>query len=129
MIPIAYWRNRQRYYNLVGSRCESCGKEFFPPVHVCKKCGSTKLKDKPMPKEGKLISYTILTEPAEEFKLYAPIYLGLIELTNEVRILGMITDIKEEDIHIGMKLRATIRKLTEDPAGGLIYYGYKFIPI
>ncbi len=129
MIPIAFWRNRRRYYNLIGNKCKSCGKEYYPPVHICKKCGSKDLVDWEMPKEGKVISYTILLEPAEEFKPYAPIYLGLIELTNGVKVIGMLTDVRKEDIRIGMKVRATLRKLTEDRDGGQIFYGYKFVPV
>lgn len=126
MIPIAYWRNRKIYTRLMGSRCKSCGAEFFPPVKVCKKCGSKDLEQVEMPKTGTIISYTKLTEPPVDFKDYAPIYLALVRLDNGVTVLGQIADAESEEIAVGRKVVATIRKWTEDGESGVIYYGYKF---
>lgn len=129
MQPISYWRNRERYYRLLGSRCRRCGKEAFPPVHVCKKCGSTDLEEVEMPKTGKLLTYTVLREPAEGYREFTPIFLGFIELDNGVRIVAQLTDVREDEIKIGMHVRAVLRKLTQDGDDGLIYYGYKFVKV
>ncbi len=126
MIPIAYWRNRKIYTRLMGSRCKSCGAEFFPPVKVCKKCGSKDLEQVEMPKTGTIISYTKLTEPPVDFKDYAPVYLAIVRLDNGVTVLGQIADAESEEIAVGRKVVATIRKWTEDGESGVIYYGYKF---
>ncbi len=126
MIPIAYWRNRKLYTRLVGSRCKRCGAEYYPPVKVCKKCGSTEMEEKEMPKTGTIISYTKLTEPPVDFKDYSPIYLAMIRLDNGVTVLGQLADAESEEIKIGARVMATIRKWTEDGQGGIIYYGYKF---
>ena len=126
MIPIAYWRNRKIYTRLMGSRCKSCGAEFFPPVKVCKKCGSKDLEQVEMPKTGTIISYTKLTEPPVDFKDYAPVYLAIVRLDNGVTVLGQIADAESEEIAVGRKVVATIRKWTEDGESGIIYYGYKF---
>ncbi len=127
MHPIPYWRNRERYYRLLGTRCKKCGKEAFPPVHVCKECGSTEVEEVEMPRTGKLVTYTILKEPAEGYRQFTPIYLGLVELDNGVRMLAQLTDVKEDDVKIGMRVRAVLRKLTQDGDSGLVYYGYKFV--
>jgi len=111
---------------MIGSRCRDCGAEFFPPVRVCKKCGSRNIEEKEMPKTGALIAYTKLSEPAQEFKEYSPIYLGLIRLDNGVNIISMIADADEDSLRIGARVKATLRKWTEEGKGGLIYYGYKF---
>ncbi|MGC9208924.1 MAG: Zn-ribbon domain-containing OB-fold protein [Nitrososphaeria archaeon] len=126
MIPIAYWRNRKLYTRLIGSRCRKCGAEYYPPVRVCRKCGSTELDEVEMPRTGTIVSYTKLTEPPVDFKDYAPIYLALVRLDNGVTVLGQIADPVEEEIKIGARVRMTIRKWTQDGESGIIYYGYKF---
>jgi len=126
MIPIAYWRNRKLYTRLIGSRCKKCGAEYFPPVKVCKKCGSTEIEEKEMPKTGTIVSFTKLTEPPVDFKDYAPIYLAMIRLDNGILVLGQLADAESEEIKIGARVMATIRKWTEDGQSGIIYYGYKF---
>ncbi|MFP3130030.1 MAG: Zn-ribbon domain-containing OB-fold protein [Nitrososphaeria archaeon] len=126
MIPIAYWRNRKLYTRLIGSRCKKCGAEYYPPVKVCKKCGSVEIEEKDMPKTGTIVSFTKLTEPPVDFKDYAPVYLAMIRLDNGILVLGQLADAESEEIKIGAKVMATIRKWTEDGQSGIIYYGYKF---
>ncbi|MFP3290201.1 MAG: Zn-ribbon domain-containing OB-fold protein [Nitrososphaeria archaeon] len=126
MIPIAYWRNRKLYTRLIGSRCKKCGAEYYPPVKVCKKCGSVEIEEKEMPKTGTIVSFTKLTEPPVDFKDYAPVYLAMIRLDNGILVLGQLADVESEEIKIGAKVMATIRKWTEDGQSGIIYYGYKF---
>jgi Predicted nucleic-acid-binding protein containing a Zn-ribbon len=126
VIPIAYWRNRKLYTRLIGSRCKKCGAEYYPPVKVCKKCGSVEIEEKEMPKTGTIVSFTKLTEPPVDFKDYAPVYLAMIRLDNGILVLGQLADVESEEIKIGAKVMATIRKWTEDGQSGIIYYGYKF---
>jgi len=126
VIPIAYWRNRKLYTRLIGSRCKKCGAEYYPPVKVCKKCGSVEIEEKEMPKTGTIVSFTKLTEPPVDFKDYAPIYLAMIRLDNGILVLGQLADAESEEIKIGARVMATIRKWTEDGQSGIIYYGYKF---
>lgn len=126
---ISYWRLKDRYFNLMGTKCKKCGAEWFPPVRVCRKCGSQELADHRMPHTGKLVSHTILREPAEEFKRYAPYILGLVELDNGQRLLAQIVDVDPIGVQDGVPLRLTLRKLTEDTTKGTIYYGYKFTPL
>jgi len=126
MIPIAYWRNRRAYTTLLGSRCRACGAEFFPPVRVCRKCKSKDIEAKEMPRKGTLITYTKLTEPAEEFGKHAPIYLGLIGLSNGVRLVSTLADVSESELNEGAPVSMVIRRWTEDGPSGIIYYGYKF---
>ncbi|RLF51878.1 MAG: transcriptional regulator, partial [Thermoplasmata archaeon] len=39
---------------------------------------------------------------------------------------GQIVDCKLEEIHIGMRVEACLRRIQEDGKRGAIYYGYKF---
>ncbi len=124
---IQYWRIRDRYYRLVGTKCDSCGAEFFPPVYKCRKCGSEKLSDKEMPKEGKVLTYTKLYEPLPGFEAQAPFFLAVIELANGARVLGQVVDSPDDSVRTGAKVQSTVRRMRVDGESGQIIYGYKFI--
>jgi uncharacterized protein len=126
-LSIQYWRIRDRYYRLIGSRCTECGVEFFPPVYRCKKCGSEHIKDKEMPKTGRIMTYTHLHEPLPGFEAQAPLYLAVVKLDNDARILTQIVDSPDESVKTGAKVRATTRRAMVDGESGQILYGYKFI--
>ena len=124
---IQSWRIRDRYYRLIGSRCSSCGAEFFPPVYRCKKCGSEKVSDKEMPKSGRIVTYTQLHEPMPGFEAQVPFYLALVELENGARVLTQIVDSPDDAVRSAAKVHATLRRAKVDGDSGQITYGYKFM--
>ncbi len=126
-MAIQYWRIRDRYYRLIGSRCAKCGAEFFPPVYRCKACGSEDLKDSEMPKEGEIATYTVLHEPLPGFEAQTPLYLAVVKLSNGTKVLGQVVDSPEESVRTGTKVRATLRRVRVDGESGQIVYGYKFL--
>lgn len=111
----------------MGVRCEECKNEFFPPVYVCRRCGSRSLTDKEMPKTGKILTYTELKETLAGFEDQEPMLLGIIQLDNGVRILGQIVDTAAENLSIGDRVKAVFRKIQEHGSSGQIFYGYKFV--
>ena len=125
-MSIQYWRVRDRYYRLIGSKCTDCGDEFFPPVYRCKGCGSDRIKDKEMPKTGKIMTYTVLHEPLPGFEAQTPLHLAVVELENGARVLSQVVDSPEESIKTGAKVRAIVRRALVDGESGQIIYGFKF---
>jgi uncharacterized OB-fold protein len=128
-LTIEAWRNKDRYYRLIGNKCADCGDEYFPPVYKCRGCGSEHLRDKEMPKEGKIVTYTELHEPLPGFEAQAPFYLAVVELPNGARVLTQLVDSPEESIKTGAKVRATVRRAMVDGESGQITYGYKFLVV
>ncbi|MDV3243888.1 MAG: Zn-ribbon domain-containing OB-fold protein [Nitrososphaerales archaeon] len=126
-MAIQYWRTKDRYYRLTGSKCEKCGAEFFPPVYRCRKCGSESIADREMPKTGRILTYTQLHEPLPGFEAQAPFYLAVVELENGARVLTQIVDSPDEEVKTGAKVRAAVRRVRVDGESGQIQYGYKFI--
>lgn len=126
-MAIQSWRIRDRYYRLIGSKCASCGAEFFPPVYRCRKCGSEKVSDEEMPKTGVIVTYTRLHEPLPGFEAQAPFYLALVELENGARMLTQVVDSPDESVKSGARVRATLRRAKVDGDSGQITYGFKFI--
>ncbi|MDG6990198.1 MAG: Zn-ribbon domain-containing OB-fold protein [Nitrososphaerota archaeon] len=125
-MAIQYWRQRDRYYRLIGTRCTECGAESFPPAYRCKKCGSEKLEDKEMPQTGKIVTYTQLHEPLPGFEAQAPFYIAVVKLDNGARVLTQIVDSPDDTVKTGAKVRATVRRARVDGDSGQIIYGYKF---
>ncbi len=126
-MAIQHWRVRDRYYRLMGSKCMNCGAEYFPPVYRCRSCGSEKIKDKDMPRTGKIVTYTHLHEPLPGFEAQAPFYLAVVKLDNGARVLTQIVDSPDDSIRTGAKVVATVRRARVDGESGQITYGYKFV--
>jgi len=127
MVP-EYWRNKEMYLRPKGSVCKSCGEKYFPPRKICIKCGSKELELYDLPEKGKVISWTVVRYPSEEFKEYAPYILGLIELDDGVRIVAQIADIKLDEMRTGLRVRRIVRRAFEESDSGIIRYVYKFVP-
>ncbi len=128
-MAISYWRRRDRYYRLLGNACTRCGKEHYPPVYICRRCGSEELVDKEMPTTGRIVTYTILREVMSGFEGQQPLVLGVVELENGVKVLGQIVDTPIDALTIGASVKMVFRKIKEEGDAGPIYYGYKFTAI
>ena len=126
MTEISHWRTKNRYYRLLGSKCEECGREYFPPVQVCPNCGSKRIVDKEMPKRGKILVHTVLYSPLSGFENQVPMILAFVELENGVRILSQITDAKPEEVNDGDEVEMVFRRVRVLGKDGQILYGSKF---
>ena len=128
-----FWRETPRRYNLGGSRCGNCGTVYFPPRLVCPKCPqhrSTIEKMAPfqLSGEGEVLSFTVVHDPAEGFEMQVPYVLALVRTVEGPVLTGQIVDLEPKDVAIGLKVKATFRKLREEGKAGVIHYGYKFTP-
>ncbi len=128
-----FWRETPRRYNLCGSRCTNCSTVYFPPRSVCPECthhrqSIEKMVPFQLSGEGEVLSYTVVHEPAEGFEMQVPYVLALVRTTEGPVLTGQVVDIEPEGIRIGLKVRATFRKLREEGKAGVIHYGYKFAP-
>ncbi len=123
------WRHLEERYNMVGTKCETCGSVFFPSRNVCPKCRRKGvIKPYKLSGKGKVYSFSKISAPPEEFEIVAPYVIGIIELEEGPKITSQI-DEDYEKISIGMPVKATFRKISEEGKEGVIKYGYKFIPI
>jgi uncharacterized OB-fold protein len=109
----SYERLKHRYRELIGVRCEDCGKEYFPKQYRCRNCGSYKMVDAKMPDTGKLESYTILNVPSSEFKGSEPIVLGIVELENGVRLLSQIEADDINSLSQGIKVKMKVANIKD----------------
>ncbi|WP_290901704.1 Zn-ribbon domain-containing OB-fold protein [Ferroglobus sp.] len=125
MLP-RFWRKIKYRYRLVGSYCENCGEYYHPPRNLCPKCrrkGS--IKEVPLGSEGTILSYTVVHDAPDDFKLQKPYVVGLVKLDCGAVVTAQIC-CKPEEVEIGRRVRAVFRKYSEEGEDGIIYYGTKF---
>jgi len=126
LLPLI-WRGNSERYRLLGSKCEHCGGEFFPQRSLCPHCRrGGKIITMPMPRQGKIVSFTLVHSAPKGFELETPYFLAIIELANGVRLLTQIVDSPAERVKTGAFVKMVFRKIFEDDAEGIIAYGYKF---
>jgi len=113
-------------YRLEAKKCKKCGKVHFPPRLVCDECNGREFETVILPERGKIITYTIVRLPADDFKYYKPIPIAIVELENGVRVTGQITDANIDEIEIGKNVHFVFRKMREEGKRGIIQYSYKF---
>ncbi len=128
-----FWRETPRRYNLGGSKCTACGTVYFPPRPVCPTCAHHRQSIERMVPfqlsgEGEVFSYTVVHDAAEGFEMQVPYVVALVKTKEGPVLTGQVVDIDPQTIAIGLKVRATFRKLREEGKAGVIHYGYKFAP-
>ncbi len=77
---------------------------------------------------GRVVSYSVVHEALESFKMLKPYVIALIELEEGVRITAPLA-CNPKDVKIGMKVKAAFRSFGEEGEDGIIYYGTKFVPV
>ena len=59
-----YWKSLPQRYKLIGSKCDGCGKIFFPPRNLCDKCGAKNFSDIRLSGDGEVLTNTIIARGA-----------------------------------------------------------------
>jgi len=129
MERISNWRRKLERYRLLAVKCRRCKAIYYPIRSKCLKCGSEDLEYIELPKRGILESYTVIYTAPSRFTRYTPYIVGLIKLDNGVKILAQLTDVNIDEIHIGMHVEATLRRLYDYGDEDQIVYGVKFRPV
>ena len=128
-----FWRETPRRYNLGGSRCTVCKSVYFPPRSVCPNCTTHrqslgKMEPFQLSGDGAVVTFTVVHEAANGFEMLVPYALAIVQTVEGPLLTGQVVNIRPEDLQIGLKVRATFRKLREEGPAGVIHYGYKFAP-
>jgi len=124
-----FWRKIRYRYNLIGTECTNCGKKFYPPRNLCPECRrKSRISEVELGEEGTVISYTVIHDASEPYKLQKPYVVGLVKLNSGPTVTSQIV-CDPESVEIGMRVRAVFRKYGEDGEDGIIYYGTKFEPL
>ncbi len=127
-----FWREIPQRYNIIGNKCGSCERIFFPPREACPHCRRKslgKMEDIKLSGKGEIVTYTIIYAGPKAFEEQVPYPVAIIKLKEGPQITAQIVDCDIDDVKIGMKVENTFRRIQEDGYTGAIYYGYKFKPM
>jgi uncharacterized OB-fold protein len=127
--PSRYWREIPQRYRLEAAKCKNCGYIAFPPRLVCPRCQSRAFEKIILADAGKIVTYTIIRVPPQPFSDQAPYAVGIVDLDDGVRLMGQVVDCAFEELKVGQRVKIEFRKIYQEGEAGVIYYGYKFVPL
>lgn len=128
IFPARNWREYKHRYRMEASKCKKCGYIAFPTRLICPDCKAREFEEITLPREGKVISYTVQHVTPSGFEDSAPYIVGIVELTNGVRLTTQIADCGPEDIKNVKQVTMETRRVREEGNSGVLAYGYKFVP-
>lgn len=119
---------------LIGGRCGQCAAVTFPAWPSCARCGSTEIEQHLLPRRGTLWTFTtqefLPKEPyasGETVETFTPYGIGMVQLGDEVRVEGRLTESDPEKLAIGMEMELVILPFRTDPDGTVVLV-YAFAP-
>lgn len=117
---------------LLGSRCNGCQQHYFPHAPGCRNpaCRDKQVVDALLGPTGILYSFTVQAyQPPALFRMspWRPYAIGLVDLPQGLRVMGMLTGCAPETLQIGMPMRLTTEALYHDEDGRAVLT-YKFRP-
>jgi len=118
-------------YRISATRCENCGRVYFPPKSFCDREGrASKMSQVDyFYKRGVFYTGAVVNTPTNKFEHLGSLLTGIIEFPEEkLRVPGRITDYTppsgdvEVSKFIGRNVVPRFRRLYADGESGLIYY-------
>ncbi len=126
--PSRYWREIPQRYRLEANKCKKCGYVSFPPRLICPQCQNREFEEVKLAEKGKILTFTVIRVPPQQFVDQAPYAVGIVELDDGVKLTGQIVDCDFENLKIGKRVKIEFRKIFDAGEAGILCYGYKFIP-
>ncbi|MEK6982215.1 MAG: Zn-ribbon domain-containing OB-fold protein [Candidatus Micrarchaeota archaeon] len=125
-IPLT-WRRIPERYRILGTKCITCHKTYFPKRAVCPTCRRKgKLEEIQFSGKGKIYAFTEIHAPPAGFEDQIPYVLAIIELDEGARLTTQIVDAHANDMKTGDRVESVFRVIQKDDPEGLIHYGFKF---
>ena len=91
---------------LLYQRCPACSHVQFYPRAVCTACGADPAWAQASGR-GAVHTYTVVRQNGmPPFKDELPYVVAMVELPEGVRMMGNVTGVRAEDVHVGLALEA-----------------------
>ena len=121
----ALWRESDKNLRFYGARCRACGYVQYPAQRVCVECRRhdtgepLRLSDQP----GQVFTYSLdyIAGAVDH-----PLAITVVDFAGGGRALCMLTDREIDEIHVGMPVAMTFRKLRV--VNGIHNYYWKAMP-
>jgi hypothetical protein len=124
-----FWRKIPQRYNLMGTKCETCGRHFFPPRTFCPDCRRAgKIVDHTFAGSGTVVTFSVIHTASEQYEALTPYVLAIVQLDEGPRITTQLV-CDPAQAKIGQRVRSVFRRIATDGVSGIIHYGTKFVPV
>ncbi len=101
--------NELKKGKLIGRKCHSCGKIYFPPSMFCKFCFKPTDEWVYLPDTGKVMTYSISYLDMHARRVEEPILVGVIDIDGASENMGIMHyfgEMSPDDLTFGMKVKA-----------------------
>lgn len=118
---------------LIGSKCKSCGTYFFPESISCgnPECKKKEIERAFLSRGGKLWSFTVqYYPPPPPFKAsepFVPYGIGVVELPENIRVIGMLSESDPEKLKIGMEVELFLDKMYEENGKEVVTWKFRIL--
>lgn len=118
---------------LIGGRCAACTAVTFPVKPSCPRCGATDVERHLLPRRGTLWTLTtqefLPKEPyagGETLETFRPYGVGLVQLGDEVRVEGRLTEADPSRLRFGMEVELVVVPFrTDDDGTEVVTYAFR----
>ena len=113
--------------HLLGSRCDVCGKVYFPQQKLCVECMEEgTLKGHLLSDKGEIYSFTVVERETLAPKGFqVPYAYGYIDLPEGVRVLSKIVGWRDETLKINAPVEMVLEEIRQNEIGEKIM-GFRF---
>lgn len=108
---------------LLGTRCRSCARTFYPRTPCCLDCLAGKLEERRLSRDGTLECFTTVQMPSA--RIAPPYSVGYVQLPEGLRVFAPI-EAGDRTLSIGMKMRLAEYRLGRTADESLAYC---FVPV
>ncbi|MGC9113151.1 Zn-ribbon domain-containing OB-fold protein [Acidilobus sp.] len=108
---------------VLATRCKQTGEVFFPPQVDCPRVKDGEVEWVELPREGELVTYTVIYTKPYSFGHYDDYTVGIARLSNGVQVLAWVRERDPKRLRVGMKVRLEVVK--REPEG---YLTYELVP-
>ncbi len=123
-----YWREIPSRYRLEATRCGDCGRVSYPSRRICPECRGTDPETIELSHEGRIVTYTVVHVPPDDFLMEAPYALAVVETPEGARMMVQVADCDPASVEAGMMVALEFRLIRREGKGGILCYGYKAVP-
>ena len=124
-----YWREVPSRLRLEGSKCEQCGRVFYPIRLRCPCCRGAELQPVTLSRRGRVVTSTVIHDAPSDFAMEAPYAMAVVETPEKARLMVQVVDCDPSTVGPGTDVGLEFRLIRKEGRSGILCYGYKGVPL
>ena len=108
---------------ILATKCVNSGRIYFPPQVDCPEDPTSEVEWVELPREGKLLTWTMINVKPYSFSHYGDYIVGIAELDEGLNVLAWVREKDPRNLRVGQRVKLEIVK--REPEG---YLTYELVP-